>query len=400
MLLATALVVTAATLVDKLGGAFRYQPEAMGAHLSQGAGRLVEQAFAGIQTGTLRDHHVHIVGLGAGNTGASVNPKMLSWMHPLHRAKAAVYSSGAAIDDESQADQQYVERLLGLIRNIKDHGKFHILAFDHFYNDDGSINFEKSPFYTPNEYVVRLAQQRPDVFVPVASVHPYRTDALDELEKWAKRGVRFVKWLPNAQGIDATAARIDDYYKLMKRYDMVLLTHVGKEQAVEADDQEFGNPLKFRRPLNLGVKVIMAHCASLGENQDLDNPGHTASSFDLFMRMMSNPSYDGLLFGELSAVTQFNRLSRPLLELIGRQEIHHRLVNGSDYPLPAINVVIHLYRLVRSGLITDQQREYLNEIYHYNPLLFDFVLKRTLREPNTGRRFPAEVFTSHPLMPS
>lgn len=34
----------------------------------------------------------------------------------------------------------------------------------------------------------------------------------------------------------------------------------------------------------------------------------------------------------------------------------------------------------------------LNEIYDYNPLLFDFVLKRTTRLPGTPKRLPSPVF--------
>ena len=70
------------------------------------------------------------------------------------------------------------------------------------------------------------------MFAPTISVHPYRPDALQELEKWAKRGARFVKWLPNAQGMNAADERCDDYYRLMKQYGMTLLTHAGEEQAV------------------------------------------------------------------------------------------------------------------------------------------------------------------------
>lgn len=396
LLLAALVVMAAGVLLQQIGGAFRFEPEALQAELSKGARALMRQAFVDIPPGAARDYHVHIVGLGTGDTGAAVNPKMLSWAHPLQRAKTAVYLSGAAVEDVSRADQQYVERLLRLVRNIKGHGKFHILALDHYYNPDGTVDREKSSFYTPNDYVFRLATRHPDAFVPVVSVHPYRADALSELQKWASQGIRFVKWLPNAQGMDAADPRIDDYYRLMRRYAMVLLTHVGKEQAVDgARDQELGNPLRFRRPLDLGVKVIMAHCASLGENEDLDNPGRTASSFDLFMRLMDDSHYEGLLFGELSAITQVNRLSRPLLELLRRSDLHHRLVNGSDYPLPAINAVIHTYQLVRLGVITAEERRLLNEIYDYNPLLFDFVLKRTLRAPDTGQQFAAEIFRSN-----
>jgi predicted TIM-barrel fold metal-dependent hydrolase len=40
--------------------------------------------------------------------------------------------------------------------------------------------------YLPNRYVVELAQTHPDIFLPVISVHPYRPDAMQELDKWGK----------------------------------------------------------------------------------------------------------------------------------------------------------------------------------------------------------------------
>ena len=35
-----------------------------------------------------------------------------------------------------------------------------------------------------------------------ASIHPYRNDAVEEIEKWANRGIRLIKLLPNSMGID------------------------------------------------------------------------------------------------------------------------------------------------------------------------------------------------------
>ena len=80
----------------------------------------------------------------------------------------------------------------------------------------------------PNEWVFKLTEQYPDVFAPTISVHPHRPDALQELETWAKRGARFVKWLPNAQGIDPSDPAIDNFYREMKRLGLVLLTHAGE----------------------------------------------------------------------------------------------------------------------------------------------------------------------------
>jgi hypothetical protein len=76
-----------------------------------------------------------MVGLGTNNSGMSVNRKILSWLYPLHRLRAAVYMSGASVTDRSQADQQYADRLVSLIRNIEGGSRGHILAFDHHLNE-------------------------------------------------------------------------------------------------------------------------------------------------------------------------------------------------------------------------------------------------------------------------
>ena len=62
------------------------------------------------------------------------------------------------------------------------------------------------------------------------------------------------------------------------------------------EDQNLGNPLLFRYPLNMGVRVVMAHCASLGMDEDFDNIGSEVASFELFMRMMKNFTRPGRKF--------------------------------------------------------------------------------------------------------
>jgi len=218
------------------------------------------------------------------------------------------------------------------------------------------------------------------------------------LETWAKAGVKYVKWLPNAMGMDPANPVIEPFYRKMKEHKMILLSHAGEEQAVEAEEnQRLGNPLLLRKPLDLGVRVIIAHAASLGNCDDLDNRAAVkASCFDLFLRMMDEAKYVGLLFGEISAMQQFNRMPVPFATLLKRQDLHSRLVNGSDYPLPAINSLIWTRSLVRSGFITAEERQSLNEIYDYNPLLFDFVLKRTMRHPETKQKLATSVFMENP----
>ena len=384
-------------LIHYIGGAFNHNPHELAGNVSKHASDLIKCAFGDVDPQRLVDHHVHIAGLGSNGSRAFVNAKMRTWTHPFHRLKFKVYMSSAGVADEHRADAQLFQRLTDLVANIPNHGKHRLLAFDKHYRRDGSVDLEKTEFYVPNEYVFKLAEQQPDLFVPNISVNPYRPDALEELEKWAKRGARVVKWLPNAMGIDPSDPLCDPFYQKMKELDLILLSHGGEEKAVEAEeDQKLGNPLLLRRALDHGVKVIVAHCAGLGANEDLDSKDRKqVHNFDLFMRLMDEKRYEGLAFGEVSAMTQFNRVGKPLTTILQREDLHERIVNGSDYPLPAVNVLIRTKPLVNHGYITSAEAGSLKEIYRYNPLLFDFVLKRTIKIPGTEQRLPAAVFMTN-----
>jgi predicted TIM-barrel fold metal-dependent hydrolase len=384
-------------LIHFIAGAFKHRPEEMRSGLSSRAADLIKRSFEDIDQSRLVDYHTHVAGLGKGDTGVMINPNLGSWKHPAGYLRFKVYLSAAAVSDVELADSQMIERLVRLVTSIEHHGKYRLLAFDKNYNRDGTANLAKTEFYVPNEYVFSLVTQHPDLFEPVISVNPYRADALTELERGAKLGARVVKWLPNAMGIDPSDERCDPFYQKMKGLNLVLLSHGGEEKAVEAEeDQKLGNPLLLRRALDAGVKVVVAHCAGLGDNEDLDDKNRRrAPNFDLFLRLMGEKRYEGLLFADISAMTQFNRSGVPLQTIMAREDLHARLVNGSDYPLPAINVLIRTRSLVKQGYITTDERSSLNEIYHYNPLLFDFALKRTLKLPNTARRLPASIFMAN-----
>jgi predicted TIM-barrel fold metal-dependent hydrolase len=366
--------------------------------ISTKAGDLIKRSYERIDPSLQIDYHTHIAGVGSGNTGAFVNSRMLSWRHPFHRAKFEVYRRSCGVTELQNTDRQMLDRLKDLILSNPLHGKHRLLAFDKNYHPDGSVNMEKTEFYMPNEYVFDVAAKAPDLFVPTVSIHPYRPDAVAELKKCAARGARIVKWLPNAMGMDPSDSRCDAFYSAMKDLGMVLLSHGGEEKAVESEeDQKLGNPLLLRRTLDHGVKVIVAHCAGLGTNEDLDDPSRKkVHNFQLFLRLMDDPKYRDLVFGDISAMTQYNRIGIPLTTILQREDLHSRLVNGSDYPLPAINFLILTKPLVKAGYIDNEKRALLREIYKVNPIVFDFVLKRCLRAPGTDIGFADSVFHSHP----
>ena len=79
--------------------------------------------------------------------------------------------------------------------------------------------------------------------------------------------------------------------------------------------------------------------------------------------------------------------------LLERDDLHGRLAYGSDYPLPAVDWLIRTHELADLGYFSPTEAELLDEIFGVHPLLFDLVLKRTLRAPGTDRGFPASLFT-------
>jgi predicted TIM-barrel fold metal-dependent hydrolase len=382
-----------ATLVTPVAGNFMGEPAEMPDEISPGAKALIESAFSGFGQEAVIDSHVHIVGLGAGGSGIWINPAMKEGFDLSKRIKFAAYKSASGIKDDEHADQEYIDRLIAQIKAMRPNSmKLFILAFDKHYTKAGIEDLSHTSFYVPNDYVVELGLRYPQFFIPVASIHPYRKDALDELETMHQSGVKYIKWLPNSQGIDPADEAVVPFYKKMAEYDMVLISHTGEERAVESENyQRLGNPQRLRLPLRYGVKVIMAHLATLGTCHDMDNHDREATCFELALAMLENPEYKTILFADISAVTQSNRAIR-LAGILNDQSLHHRLVNGSDYPLPAINILYKTTQLESMGFISEQEKDQLNEIYSYNPLLFDFVLKRTVKSPVEKKSFMKQAF--------
>lgn len=354
---------------------------------------LVHAAWEGIDAGRVWDCHAHLIGVGDGQ-GTWINPEMDSWVHPLQFAQKRFFlNAGCADADAGRTDSSYVDRLVALHNNGMRQAKSMLLAFDYAYDEKGRKVAAHSAFYAANEYAAGIVNKYPDRFEWIASVHPYRADALEALN-WAKQhGARAVKWLPAAMGINPANPLCSPYYQLLRELDMPLLTHAGAERAVHGmAAEQFGNPLLFRSALDAGVRVIVAHCASMGESPDTDigANGPKRSNFSLFMRMLSDARFNGLLYGDISAITQANRAREALATLISRQEVHSRLLNGSDYPLPGVMPLFSLRQLAELKLLDDKHREPLSSLRRFNPLLFDFVLKRTLRANGVG--LPPKVF--------
>lgn len=381
-------------LVHPIAGNFNNDPEQAKSELSPEALKLLDATFEGIDPECLIDVHLHAVGNGENNSGNWVNEAMASILAPYKKLQFNVYLSASGITDLDHVESQYNQRLATLIESEPRYGRAFLLAFDWHREADGTINKEHTSFHIDNDYILKVTAAN-DRLMPAVSVHPDRKDALSEMERFGKLGVKLVKWLPNAMRIDPADPKHKPFYDIMKKYNMVLLSHAGVEKAVEGEVyQELGNPLRLRYPLSLGVKVIAAHAASRGQCIDMDDPKKAhVDCFDLFWRLFQDKKWEKSLFADISGLTIHARLGKPLDVLLEHPEVHERLMNGSDYPLPAINILYRTSQLRDQGYLTEAESDALNEIYKYNPLIFDMAMKRTLRHPKTGQKFLPQAFT-------
>lgn len=356
---------------------------------------LVHAAFEGLDTTRLVDTHGHLLGNGDAGSGCTLHTSLVQGFQPLERLRHRVILGAAGVADAASVDRGYVERYAALAAGFPPGARFWLFAFDHAHDDAGLPRPDWSTFHVPDAYAAAVARANPG-FAWVASIHPYRDDALERLDAAIAEGAVAVKWLPSAMNIDPLDARCRAFYVRLAAAQLPLVVHVGEEKAVPgAQRHGFGNPLLLRAPLAEGVTVIAAHAASLGAAEDTDRrSAPRRPAFELFARLMDEADGQHLL-ADVSAVWQVNRGGAVQRALLERDDWHDRLLNGSDYPLPGIAALVSLPALAASGLLPAADVAPLQALRAHNPLLFDFVLKRRLR--SGSRRLPAGVFEARAL---
>lgn len=340
------------------------------------------------------DGHCHLAGSGDSDSGIYLNPAMEGVRDPVQHAQRLFFMNAACAQDApGQVDRSYVGRMRTLLDDLRPGAKLLLLAFDASVSEAGTVSWEQTSIYVPNSYAAQTAQRHAQYFEWVASVHPYRRNCVEQLEAAVAQGARAVKWLPAAMGMDPASKLCDPFYAALARLDLPLITHTGLERALRGTDrQDLGNPLRLRRALDHDVRVVVAHCASMGQDHDTDRGanGPAIASFALFARLMDEPRYVGRLYGDISAMTQTARAGAPLAHVIEREDWHARLLNGSDYPLPGVFPLYSVDYMVERGYVEKNAAPLFKRLREHNPLLFDFVLKRSLRAG--GKRLAAGIF--------
>ncbi len=308
------------------------------------------------------DMHVHVVGNGTGGTGCWL--RVGGWHRPLAALmlRHIGLPAGAMKGD---LDRLYIERLLALVRGSS-LGAAVILAQDDVHDERGRVMVGVGSFYVPNDYVLALARKHFE-FLPAVSIHPARSDALEELDRCVAAGAVMMKCLPNCQNIDCNDRRFTKFWERMAELKLPLLAHTGGEHTLPVVRPEFASPRALTLPLECGVTVIAAHS---GTKSGLFDPEYFHVFAELTRRFPN-------LYGDTSAFNVPIR-GRHVAACL-QHPLTSRLVHGSDFPVPVNGHFAWLH-----GHIS--WRDFRQGQSNPNILERDYQLKRAMG-------FPQESFT-------
>lgn len=298
----------------------------LGARLIFFAGPL--QPRETLDGGPVIDLHCHTAGIGAGDSGCFISPEL------RRNFRFGIYLEGFGVTEqelESQGDQLVIGRISRLIAESEHVDRAVVLAIDGVYDDHGGLDRTRTELYVPNGFVARETARHTNLLFG-ASVNPHRKDALEELGRVKADGAVLVKWIPSIMLIDPSDEALRPFYRKLTELDLPLLTHGGTERSFTRARDELADPARLKLPLDMGVRVIVAHVASTGTNDGEQN-------FERLVRLFEqHPN----LHSEISALTQVNKPGH-LGRVLADDRLRGRLLFGSDYPLINTPVVSAWY---------------------------------------------------------
>lgn len=278
------------------------------------------------------DAHVHMVGNGVGGSGGWLRLSgWHQWLAGFMLRQLGLPGSALAGDLEAF----YANYVLELVRTSSMDAVV-LLAHERVHDPDGTPRDDLGSMFVPNDVVLRLAGAHPE-FLAGVSIHPARADAMEELNRCISAGAVLMKCLPNCQNIDLSDRRYIPFWKRMAEAGLPLLAHTGGEHTVPIVNVEFADPRYLRLPLECGVTVIAAHCATKSGAFDRDYFGDWVAMLTEFPN----------LYGDISAMVSLNRCAH-LRDCLS-DRIEPRIVHGSDFPVPVLGHRLWLQGWLKRG---------------------------------------------------
>jgi predicted TIM-barrel fold metal-dependent hydrolase len=205
------------------------------------------------------DVHVHLAGVGTGDSGCWISPAFRR--RPTFLGLRFLYRIGSRQLRES-VDQDWAEMVSGLVAaSDLDFGV--ALGFDGVYDEAGELDRQRSQLVVPQEWVFEVCRRYPNL-LPGPSINPYRRDALERLDDAIERKAALIKWLPIVQGFDPGSPRTRPFLRRVADSGIPLLVHAGCGEVTFATvaPPRYGHVDSLVPALEMGVKVICAHTAA------------------------------------------------------------------------------------------------------------------------------------------
>ena len=202
--------------------------------------------------GTVIDFHVHLFGVGDGNTGCYFSEDQKQHINYRYLLRLL------RLSETGRIDQDYVDALIGQLR-ASSTDKAVLVAQDARYDSEGRFDKEATHFYIPNDYLLRIANDHPDIFISCISINPKRRDSIEELDRGAEGGARVLKIHPPTQNVDPGEERFRPFYRRVAEHGIVLMAHTGSEHSSDIVGHEFSDPARLRPALEEGCTVVASH---------------------------------------------------------------------------------------------------------------------------------------------
>jgi hypothetical protein len=308
-----------------------------------------------------------------------VSPRAMRRLSFRLTRRIAGVPSGVQAGDELDAilDRFYEHHLLaaGPIE------RFVLLAFDTYHTSAG---LRPAPpehpgefgadIYTSNSLVRAACRARPERFLFGASVHPYREHAVACIREVADAGACLLKWLPLHQNIDIADPRTVAVLRCCAEVGLPVLVHYNEEFTLRTQHPEYLpltpllDVLRNLRREGTMPTTIVAHVATPVTPLGVEHPHR-----ELIDALLGEFA-DAPLFADISALTTWGKI-RYLRAMAARQELHFKLLFGTDFPVPVALPRLRgdlgrSYRSIRANPSWPQQVALICRNLGYNEIVF------------------------------
>ncbi len=247
------------------------------------------------------------------------------------------FASKLGIDPKELFKDPYRTYCKTLIKNIRESKylkKSVLFGVDAKFSKRGKLLSKDTTVCATNSDILNIYEKNSDIIIPFFSINPLREDALDLIDKYYELGFKGAKFLQNYWGVNTNDKKFIPYYEKLKERSLPLIIHVGSESSIHSY-REFESIKMLNLPLEVGVDVVCAHMALSYEKiyifkAFLKNPKYFNQEYHILLDMLKEHNN---LYADISAILTPVR-AKVLRDLSKRSDIHHKLLFGTDFPVP------------------------------------------------------------------